>query len=105
MVLTLDGIWPASSVPVCTHFSACCAQNGRSRGGSTMQRLEADRCAHEKPQWVDVVGTRRRTPHRTPVQTRGHGAAVVPGRELTDHGPCVNEVTDPHRRLHRLIAG
>ena len=70
------------------------------------QRLEPDRRGLQQAQRIDVVGARRRTPHRAPVQAAPREpAARVPGHQLADHRLRRHRLTDPHGGPDRLVAG
>lgn len=70
-----------------------------------VQRLEPDRGRRQQAQRIDIVGARRRTPHRAPVQT-GRGAAPrMAGQQRADHRPGRHRLPGPHHRPDRLVAG
>ena len=61
----------------------------------------------QQPQRIDVVGARRRTPHRAPVQARRRRRSRD-GRRTSSPitvADASTQLPDPHRRPHRLVAG
>ena len=74
-------------------------QGLRSRAtGQPPSGLSRSGVVATSPERVDVVGPRRRPPHRAPVQAGGDSAARMPGDQLADRTARVDELADPHRR-------
>ncbi|VEG43157.1 Uncharacterised protein [Mycolicibacterium flavescens] len=67
--------------------------------------FEADRGGDHEGERVDVVGARRRTPHRAPVQAGRACAAGMSGFQHADHRLRVDALSPHDRRPDRFIAG
>jgi hypothetical protein len=71
---------------------------------SASQRLQPNGRSCQQSQRIHVVGAGGRPPHRSPVQARRDRAPWVAGQQFTDHSSGVQQLPDPYRRSHRLVA-